>query len=225
MQPFVITKEGWAGLKHDTHMTKWIASHKDIMVEGFLRETLLPLIKPGDHVLDAGALYGDHAIPYARKCGPNGLVYAFEPNLDAFNCLAHNIINANKNGLVAPIVSINLAVGAADGVAPLKTFNNVGMTKISELGDGQCMIVPIDRLRITKLDFIHLDVEGHEFSVLTGAYETITLCKPHHIVCELDVIGKNGAESVALLSAAGYTLMPGTGKKHGVDPVFVRIQK
>ena len=37
------------------------------------------LVRPGDHVVDAGAHIGVHTLTFARLAGPRGKVFAFEP--------------------------------------------------------------------------------------------------------------------------------------------------
>src|SRR4030095_4914874 len=49
------------------------------------------LLEPGAVVLDIGANIGAHTLPMARRVGPNGKVYAFEPTQFAFQKLQNNI--------------------------------------------------------------------------------------------------------------------------------------
>ena len=47
-------------------------------------DVLLPIIRPHDVIMDVGANIGPHAVPFARKVGPGGFVYAFEPQRTIF---------------------------------------------------------------------------------------------------------------------------------------------
>lgn len=44
-----------------------------------VQDLLLPLLREGDIVADAGANVGMHAIPFAKAVGSRGLVHVFEP--------------------------------------------------------------------------------------------------------------------------------------------------
>jgi hypothetical protein len=48
------------------------------------------LLRPGDVFVDIGACYGYHALTNARRVGPEGRVFAFEPQPGAFVALRAN---------------------------------------------------------------------------------------------------------------------------------------
>ena len=48
---------------------------------------VLSYIPIGGVVIDVGAFIGDHTIAYLNKVRENGMVYAFEPYINAFECL------------------------------------------------------------------------------------------------------------------------------------------
>ena len=55
-------------------------------------------ILEGMVIFDIGSHTGQYTIPFAKKVGPKGRVYAFEPENDGFNAIKNNlIINNLKN--------------------------------------------------------------------------------------------------------------------------------
>jgi FkbM family methyltransferase len=82
------------------------------------------------------------------------------------------------------------AIGDYDGDNTLKTIDELGqeMGPRSEIGDGIVVKqVKLDTImpKSTKIDLIHLDLEGYEFEALLGAKEIIERDKPI-IVLEID---------------------------------------
>ena len=52
-------------------------------------KTILEFINEGDVIFDIGANIGCFSVPFAKKVGSNGKVYAFEPQKFIFNlCLS-----------------------------------------------------------------------------------------------------------------------------------------
>lgn len=143
-------------------------------------DVLLPLLTPGDIVVDVGAYIGTHSIPFAKATAPNGGVYAIEPQRMAFAFLSANIaINNLMN-----IISINKF--ASDTIKKIKTLildqtvaQNYGSLKIQNLKKGETIeTMTIDSLKLSRVKLIKIDVEGPEEKVLIGAIGTINKYKP-----------------------------------------------
>lgn len=137
-------------------------------------------LKPGDVVLDVGAHIGTHAVFFARHVGPDGRVFAFEPQRLSFHLLCGNAaLNALMN-----LKCLNLAVGAGGGkievpiVDPTREFNFGSVSLDTGLAGDSVQMVTIDSLGLARCDFIKIDVEGLEGDVLTGARSTILKYKP-----------------------------------------------
>jgi len=86
----IITKEGFAVLEHDTHLSRWIEGSGRIDHNEKVNQNVCKYFNRGDWVVDAGASLGDHTVPYASKVGPQGRVFAFEPQKESFQCLEYN---------------------------------------------------------------------------------------------------------------------------------------
>ena len=100
------------------------------------------IVHPGDVVVEAGANIGAHTVRLAQLTGPEGFVYAFEPQRLVFQLLAGNIaINSLEN-----VDCRRACVGAQDGEAVVPALNpgvehnwgGVSLKNISEQGGRLC---------------------------------------------------------------------------------------
>ena len=134
-------------------------------------------IKGGNIVVDVGANIGLHTLNMARIVGNTGQVFAFEPDPSNFKILGKNVkVNNYKN-----IILEQKAVGDKHGRATLYHADNPGMHRIFPQtkarrglsGQVQVELTSLDKYFIDsnlvdKINFIKIDVEGLEFSVLKG---------------------------------------------------------
>lgn len=141
--------------------------------------------------LDIGANIGTHSV-YALKSGLFQRALGFEPAPSTYDLLEMNI---KENGLETQAVAFNVALGPEDGIAEMelgagKPGDNrirAGKPTGPELNDEskrQTIQVPMRRLddilREEAVDmarcFPHLDVQGFEGLVLSGADELLAKC-------------------------------------------------
>lgn len=177
------------------------------------------LVRPGDHVLDVGANIGRITHALARRVGPGGRVFAFEPTP-----VARRVLEAlvSLRGL-RHVTVIPGAVGAQDGhlklVIPLmdnwKPMHQITHALVDGAEEGQHLEVPVHRLDrywedLGKPDlaFIKCDTEGHELFVLQGARALLTQCRPA-VFCEVEApyLERNGQrpeQVFALFHELGY---------------------
>jgi FkbM family methyltransferase len=101
-------------------------------------------------------------------------VESFEINPDLYPCLEENIkrqkctnVNVHHEGLGHANTSVSLTKKS-------KTFG----THITPQSTGDIAIHPLDDYNLDNVDFIKIDVEGFETSVVQGAFETIRRCRP-----------------------------------------------
>ena len=130
-------------------------------------------IKGGNIVVDVGANIGLHTLNMARIVGNTGQVFAFEPDPSNFKILGKNVkVNNYKN-----IILEQKAVGDKHGRATLYQAVNPGMHRIfpqtKAKGQVQVELTSLDKYFIDsnlvdKINFLKIDVEGLEFSVLKG---------------------------------------------------------
>jgi len=143
-------------------------------------------------VFDAGANSGIFACLAAKRIGPEGKVYAFEP-VPKIRKSLEETVRINRLNI---IIIVPFALG--DKVEKLKISiapdNNIGggwgaSSGIKDFG-GEYEIVPqitldnfIQNNNIQKVDFIKMDIEGMERNALRGAIETLRKFKPKLAIC------------------------------------------
>lgn len=192
MIKLITGKDGyqWAVLKNDTHQSRWVEQHGSMLTDETLKVRVLPTIKSGDWIVDAGANIGSHTVPYAEAVGPTGKVIAFEPVPQSFACLLVNTRGFDN------VIAFHRGLSNAPGFKLMEIDPNAGASRIKrgaslvkgteiELIGQLEYFCPLDYYDLGKLDFLKIDVEGHEIEVLMGARETIKRCRPR-ILCEVN---------------------------------------
>jgi FkbM family methyltransferase len=185
--------------------------------------TIQKLVKPGDVALDIGANVGAHTLGLARSVGPQGRVFAFEPTDFAFEKLQRNLaLNAD---LAARTVAsqILLAASASDDHPQPQIYaswplENTGAVHPKHRGrlatTRNASVDTLDlfaaRHNIDRLDFIKIDVDGHELPVLRGGLGLLTRLHPVLLMEMSPYVHaeeqNSFADLVALLRDAGYAI-------------------
>jgi len=148
-----------------------------------LKNEPLVHVEEGDVVFDVGGCWGDTALYFANKTGPNGKIYSFEfipDNLKLFK------MNTGLNPyLESRIELIENPVSNRSGTKIFyKDFGPGSRIEMSPFAEqtGETETVCIDDIvnqkNIQKLDFIKMDIEGAEPMALEGAIKTIRRFKP-----------------------------------------------
>lgn len=143
-------------------------------VEAYLRE--------GMTVLDIGAHHGLYSLLAAHKVGRAGRIVAFEPSERERRCLRWNLrVNRCRNVRVEPF-----ALGAVEEVATLYVVtegdtgcNSLRVPNITGRAVGRDvkvrrLDVVLEELAIPHVDFIKLDAEGAELSILRGSGDLLS---------------------------------------------------
>lgn len=133
-------------------------------------------------------------------------IYAFEPidfnsrflaNYNSKKVRIFNMACSDVEGvdnLHVPIINQKLDYAYA-GISVNKNYGNFKLIEIKKL--------VIDSLNLVDIDFIKIDVEGHELNVVVGASETIKKYRPV-ILAELEL--RHRLDAVATFSKYLYTL-------------------
>ncbi len=138
-------------------------------------------VRDGSTVLDIGAHHGYYTLLFSRKVGVEGRVVAFEPSPRERQRLAlHLRINRCKNVAIE-----DCALGEAEGTGQLHVaaaresgLNSLRKPAVSVLTElvsirTRCLDRVLRERGIERVDFVKLDVEGAELSVLKGATELL----------------------------------------------------
>jgi FkbM family methyltransferase len=205
---------------------------KEVFVNGAFEKLELEIIermvREGMVVADIGANIGVHTLVLADCAGPAGKVHAFEPTraFERLNC------NVQLNHFGGRCDLNNIALGAKNGYLELCECEP-GSESLTSVGrplshaTGKRLLVPMesldgyaDRLQVKHFDFVKIDVEGAEVSVLEGAKEMLKRKAIRIIMLEFNstclmAAGSSPAElHAALTKQHGFRLF-GLDRKSG----------
>jgi FkbM family methyltransferase len=169
-------------------------------------------LKPGDVVVDAGAFTGDYTVYASRKVGPTGRVLAFEPDPKTCRILERNLKRErfqnvtiipkglwNENTTLTFQVLNSLQSHVAASPAPGEAPDRV-QVEVVRLDD------ELQRLGITKVDLLKMDIEGAEIQAIEGCEKVLAENNVHVAIAAYHIV--NG-ETTSLflekfLRARGY---------------------
>jgi FkbM family methyltransferase len=155
-------------------------------------------IRNGEIFVDVGAHIGKYALKIAKE-NPKSIVIAIEPAKDTFYALLEGI----RRNRLENIIALNIA--AWDTNTKVKIFvtkahegssaflhlaKNAGVIRIDEV-DARRLNDVIERLKLSKIDWIKIDVEGAELHVLCGFKDSTMKFKPK-IIIEVKEFNRKG---------------------------------
>jgi len=183
-------------------------------------------IKEGNVVVDIGAHVGYYTLLFAQLVGPKGKVYAFEPDPVNFELLKKSVeINGYQN-----VILIQKAVSNKNGKVKLYLGdNNRAINRIYDAKmDDAKEAIEVDSIRLDdyfknyegRIDFIKMDVEGSESSIIDGMHSILRKTKTLKIMTEfypylIRKFGKEPEEFVQTLATAGFKIYDILDDKNG----------
>ena len=139
------------------------------------------LVRPEDVVLDVGANIGCMSLVLAQLAQK---VYAFEPNPKSWQFWVENIKNSGRSNCLG--FNFGLGAEAKSATISYDDGNRSGAfvaDRVAATGESDTITVKrlddvLSEKFIEKFDFIKMDVEGYEWSVLKGGVSSIQSCRP-----------------------------------------------
>lgn len=170
-------------------------------------------LRPGMRAVDIGASYGVYSLAIARAVGAAGRLWAFEPTPDTADYLQRNLeLNGCQNASL-----IRAAVSERAGTAAFATDKRSELNSLlaGEPAGEQVEVrtVTLDQAAAEwgEVDFVKLDVEGHELQAIRGGARFFTAGSPL-VMLEVWAHGRKDLAALAPLAEMGYRayrLLPG----------------
>ncbi len=142
-------------------------------------------VRGGDTVFDIGANIGVHTVLLSQLAGPQGRVFAFEPNTELLPTLTLTV-DGLDNASLYPYALSDDDTEAAFFVPTHHTMSSLAdwtsNTTLGEIRLGKARTITVRQERIDNLigkgilsvpNFIKCDVEGAELKVFRGGKETL----------------------------------------------------
>jgi FkbM family methyltransferase len=185
---FKATIYGWA---YDFYVTKIISDTG--RYEPIIQDTFKKYISYGDVVFDIGANIGCHTALFAHLVGKCGEVYAFEPiesnykNLQYMieknkynNIKIYNYAASSDNKQACILISQTNIGGHSIPATPPPQLGGSN-TRENEISSAYIICKRLDDefMNIKRLDFIKIDVEGHESHAFEGMKYIIEKFMPY----------------------------------------------
>lgn len=142
------------------------------------------LPQPGDLVVDVGAHLGAYALRAARS---GARVLAIEPNPDTFGLLVRNVSNNRLVNCVTVFAAVTDGPGTVS-IKPEPVFT--GRSKIQPEGQAGYKVTSVTldsllgELEFDRVNWLIIDAEGAELSVLQGARRTLGVTE--NIIIEVE---------------------------------------
>lgn len=189
------------------------------------------LVKPGMTVVDVGAHIGFYSLLAARHVGPNGRVYAFEPNPEVYEIFIRNI---EANEYQSIVSAIPKAVSNREGKVRLYIpAEESAQSSLYAHETGVQSSIEVETLTLDKffagegwpkVDLVKIDVEGAEVEVLEGMKEVVSRNAELKLIvefnpgCQLKSVG-NVEKIFETLITLGFRNF--YALCHGVQPVRI----
>lgn len=142
----------------------------------------------GDAVIDAGGCYGDTALYFAHKVGPEGRVASFEFLPDNLKIYQRNLelnpdLAKRIRLLPNPVWSEGDQELFVSGHGPGTTVGPVRKNADSLMVRTLSIDQIIERGDLDRVNFIKMDIEGAELAALRGAEKTLRRFRPKLAIC------------------------------------------
>jgi FkbM family methyltransferase len=186
-------------------------------------------------VVDAGAHHGLYTLLASKRVGRRGRVIAFEPSPRERKRLRRHLrVNRRTNVDVQSCAlgderreaDLFLVEGREDWCNSLRA-PQIDARTVTVRVEVERIDDVLERLGVTRVDFIKLDVEGAELSFLQGARTTLTLSRPV-ILAEVQDLrtwpwGYAAREMIDFLARADYSWFALTANRN-LQPISTHLK-
>ena len=166
-------------------------------------EDLKRVVGTGAWIVDVGANTGNHTVFFAGPMQAASVI-TVEPLPGAVAALRAAV---ERNGLTNVDLT-HLGAGVSDGAGRMRFVTSqrggLGATSLEPDPSGEVPVVPLDSLVAGPVDFLKIDVEGMEMSVLAGAQALIRRCRPKIFI---EIANGNTTAFSSWLAANGYEVL------------------
>jgi FkbM family methyltransferase len=204
----------------DRYIDRMIATEKNFEPE--TTELVKSIVKPGMKILDIGANIGYFTNILAKQIGSTGKIYAFEP-VSRYREQVQWHVNANNFTDTVKIFPFGLSDKATklkmgmDNTSaslhwtpktPPENYEEIELQRLDDI---------IEKEKISNIDFIKIDVDGHEPFFINGATEFFKHNSPIILIefanLNLFVAGSNVLVLKEQIEKLGYVLYSEETKK------------
>ncbi|WP_161599859.1 FkbM family methyltransferase [Roseibium sediminis] len=183
-------------------------------------------VRPGAKVIDIGANIGFYSRLLYEMVGSAGHVFAFEPEPRNYTMLRKRVTGLSN------VTTINGAIGRQSGLAKLFISPDLNVDHHTyDDGTGRA-VTDIRTYAIDEyfkdhgpIDFIKMDIQGHEYQALLGAREMLAAATGPKLFMEfwpygISRAGDDPRELLQLLADCGYGMqIVATGALEDIDAV------
>ena len=181
----------------------------------FLQNT----VKPGHTGIDVGAHLGLMSVIAAQLSGPNGRVFAFEPSPSTFSVLKKVCglnrfapqITCIQAAVTEKAEEVSFYLSSDKGSNSNSLVQKHALNRTAIRIPGISLDVFAEEQKLSRLDWIKIDAEGSELSVLRGATTCMSRFRPAMVLAIHPRLIKNNGHEIAaiyrLLSAQRYTVL------------------
>ncbi|MBD2037400.1 FkbM family methyltransferase [Leptolyngbya sp. FACHB-321] len=172
-------------------------------------------IQPGMTVIDVGANVGVYTFSAASQVGASGRVLAIEPFSGCVQCLQETCrlnqfdwVTVCQGAASDYDGTARLSLQTASEMNQIVTAGTESATQTGPFEDVACFSLDslIKQEKLTQVDFLKIDAEGHELQVLLGSDRLLTEFAP--VIMYENISGNQGSNSPVanFLNANGYQL-------------------
>lgn len=153
---------------------KYMRGFKDLENLQYFEE-FLNLNKKGEVFIDVGGYDGYTSEEFIKKCPEYSEVHIFEPeesniNLAKKRLQQYSNINFHHKGLSSQKKELKFDISGSS-------------SRITENGEVTIQVDRLDDLKISRVTFVKMDIEGAEYDAIEGAKETILKNHPKLAIC------------------------------------------